>query len=420
MKKKILLVPLLIVMLLFTGCWDYTEYDQMTQIYSVGIDLDEKTNKLVMTLQFIPTTKSSTEKPGGGDNKGTVYSASDFTIMDAATKLQQASPNRLFFGYMQVLVIGENAAKYAMKDIIEYFGRTPGIRNSVNVIVVPGRAEGVIATRDPNSPTSSGKKMRSLLSSYQSNGTVYSVTLHDFLKMTSREGCEEVAPKIITTSHTNGRGSSSGGQNDVRFAIENPGNLMANGMAAFKNGKFVGWLDDKETMGLNWILGNKITAYKTSNIVDPKLKNDTDKSLSYKDANKMLHFYITRSGSKVKVKLENGKPVVYVNIKVEAALRKYYSDKGDEYINPDIVDLIEGKLEKSVYSDAEAAVKRGKDELDSDIFGFGFDLYRQHPKKWHKYYEKTWRNMFRSVPVKINVEAKLNNTGTNMRKFYIK
>lgn len=418
-KKLLLLLPMLSFILFFNGCWDYIDYENMTQIYSLGIDLDTDSHKITVTLQFIPITKSSGDKTGSV-NKGTVYSASAATFMDALVKLQQASPNKLFFGYLQVIVIGEDAAKYIMKDLTENFERTPNLRSSVSIIVVPGKAEGVIATIDPNSVMSSGRKIRMLLTSYQSNGNVYSVNLHDFLSMMTRDGAEPLASRILTTSE-NDRGEALGGtRNDIRFAIEKQGNIIASGMAAFKKDKFVGWLNDKETLGLNWILGNKINGYKTSNPNEIILDNNKNRSPLYAEPEKMLFYYITKSGSKIKVKIENNKPVVYLNVKVEASLRKYYSDEGYEYLNHDAIDLIEKNLEISIQSDIDSAIKRGKNELNSDIFGFGFNFYRQHPKKWHKYYQSSWDDKFHDVPVIVNVNAKINNTGSNIKNFFTK
>lgn len=418
MKRKLLQLLMLSIMLFFNGCWDYSDYENLTQIYSLGIDLDDNSHKITVTLQFIPIAKSSGDK-AANLNKGTVYSASAVTFMDAMVKLQQASPNKLFFGYLQVIVIGEDAAKYIMKDLTENFERTPNVRSSVSIVVVPGKAEGVIATIDPNSVTSSGKKIRSLLTSYRSNGTVYAVTLRDFLLMLTRDGIEPVASRILTT-YENDKGEALGGtRNDIRFAIEKQGNIIASGMAAFKKDKFIGWLNDKETLGLNWILGNKINTYKTSN-PDEISSDNNNRTPLYVATDKMLFFYITKSGSKIKVKIQNNKPVVYLNVKVEATLRKYYSDEGAEYIDPDITDAMEKNLESSILSDIDSSLKKGKTELNSDIFGFGFNFYRQHPKEWHKYYQSSWGGIFRNVPVIVNVDAKINNTGSNIKKFFIK
>jgi len=421
MKKAMLIISLVIFMFSFVGCWDYMEYEQMTQIYALGVDLDAKSNEVTITLQYIPIARSMGEKANTTNSTGTVYSASGITIIDALTKLQQTSPNKLFFGYLQVIVISEDAAKYLMKDIVVFFDSISNIRNSVNIIIVPGSAQGTIATRDPNSETSSGKKMHMLLSSSQSNGTTYSVTLHDYLQMMDREGVEPVAPRILTTALSSDPGEALGGTRDgIRFTVEKNGNILASGMAAFKKDKFVGWLNDKESMGLNWILGNRITSYKTSNI-DKLSTNKDEKDLPlHADLRKMLYYYITKSGSKIKVKIENNQPVIYLEIKVEAALKKYYSNNGNDYISPDIVNSIEEKLSRSINSDIMAALENGKHKLNSDIFGFGFSFYRQHPKEWNKYYKGVWDDIFHDIPVRVNVQTKINNTGTNIKRFQIK
>lgn len=420
MRKLILILSLLTFMISSVGCWDYIEYEQMTQIYALGLDIDIKSNEIRVTAQYIPITKSLGEKTAE-TTKGTVFSATAGTIIEALTKLQQASSNKLFFGYLQVIVISEDAARYIMKDILVFFDRTPSIRSSVSIVIVPGSAEGAIATRDPNSVTASGKKIRMLLNSSKNNGNTYSVTMHDFLQTVDKDGIEPVAPRILTTAPSGNQGEALGGnKNDVRFAVEKNGNILASGVAAFKKDKFVGWLNDKETIGLNWILGNKITAYKSFNVDNNSTNNDLKDLPLYVDLRKTLYYYITKSKSKIKVNIENNEPVIHVEIKVEAALRKYYSDEGTEYITADIIDSMEKKLEKSINSDAKAALEKGRNELDTDIFGFGFNLYRQHPKEWHKYYEKNWDSLFQDAPVEVKVEAKINNTGTNIKRFIIK
>jgi spore germination protein KC len=418
MKKVVLIICLLTFIFSSAGCWDYMEYEQMTQIYALGIDLNAESKVVTVTLQFIQITKSTGGK-AGETNKGTVFSASGITLMDALTKLQQASPNKLFFGYLQVLVISEDAAKYLINDLIVFFDRTPGIRNSVGIIIVPGKAEGILATTDPNSVTSSGKKIRMLLESSKNNGNTYFVTLHDFLQMMVKEGVEPVAPRILTTAPFDSSGQDSGGtRNDVRFAVQNNGNLLAGGMAVFKKAKFVGWLNDKETMGLNWILGNKIMTYKSSDTDKISANKNMDDLPLYADLDKTSYFYITKSGSKIKIKIENNKPVVYLEVKVVASLRKHYRSK-DDYINSDVINTVEQKIERSINSDIMATLDKGH-EYNSDIFGFGFNFYRQHPKEWHKYYKDVWDEIFPYIPVEVNVQAKISNTGTNIKKFQIK
>lgn len=409
---------------MFTGCWDYAEYQQIAQIYSLGIDFEKETNDITATLQYISTGKAQGGKISESIT-GAAYSAKGKTIMDALNKLQEATSGKLFFSYLQVLVIGEDAAKYILKDTISHTERTPSVRNSVYVIIAPGKAESLISTVDPFNPVASGKKMRNLLNTYEGGGSTIPVTFHEFVQMMVKSGIEPVASRVISTGAKNPTLQDSskvlgGTHEDIKFHLENEGNFRAWGLAAFKKDKFVGWLNDDESLGLSWIKGKKITTYKSTKSAEEfNFNSSYSNNVNFNpDVTNILYFYITSSKSKIKAQINDKKPEIHVNLKVEANLRKYYTGEGSTYLTPDIIKSMEKKLENSIKSDVMAAIQKGQKEFKSDIFGFGFNLYRQHPREWHKDYEKIWDDIFPEVPVQVNVDAKINNTGTNIRKFF--
>lgn len=426
MKRISILLIILSLSFLFTGCWDYAEYQQIAQIYALGIDFEKETNDITLTLQYI-----STSKPEGGKVSesitGATYSAKGKTVMDALNKLQEATPGRLFFSYLQVLVLGEDAATYILKDTISHTDRTPSIRSSVYIVVVPGKAEGLLSTVDPFNPIASGKKIRNLLNAYTDGGSTFPVTLHEFIQMMVKPGIEAVASRVVSTGAKNPALQDSskvlgGTHEDVKFHLENEGNFRTWGLGAFKNDKFVGWLNTNESLGLSWIKGKKLTTYKsTKSAEESNFNNSYSNNVNFNaDVQNILYFYITSSKTKIKTEINDKKPEVHINLKVEAALRKYYNDEGSEYLTPDIISSMERKLENSIKSDIMAAIQKGQKEFKTDIFGFGFNLYRQHPKEWHKNYEKVWEVIFPEVPIQVNVDARVNNTGTNIRKLLIK
>lgn len=109
-----------------------------------------------------------------------------------------------------------------------------------------------------------------------------------------------------------------------------------------------------------------------------------------------------------------------MDVKIVADLRKYYSTKGSEFLSPEEVELIENKLSESIRSDIEAALVKCQEEFKSDIFGFGFALFRKNPKLWQTEYAKKWDDVFPYTQVYINVDTKVINTGTNIRKLNLK
>lgn len=414
MKK---LIPILILsilsMIVLSGCWDYEEYESMARIIAVGADYNVETHETTVTLQYISNeepkgsgTGSSMPLPG---YKGNVYSATDKTFYGAVSKLQQVIMKKLFYGYVKIFVIGEAAAKYNIVDLIEFIDRTPAVRNSIYIAITSGKAANVISTVDPSQSTSTSEQMYNLINESGSTGSAYPVTIQEFMEMLAIGGLDATAPRIISTAKTSEEPTATSGiQGRVRFNEEIKGALRASGNAAFKEGKFIGWLDDKESMGFGWITGKNILGYKYSEI------SDEDNTAG------ILYYRINKSKSKIKVELKNNMPVIYVNIRVVADLRKYYSNKGSEFLNPKEIRNMEKKLSASIQTDVEAALLKGQKEFKSDIFGFGFEFFRKYPKLWKTKYEKKWPDIFSDVPVHVNVDSKVINTGTNIKKLIIK
>lgn len=415
MKKIIVLFILSILMIItLSGCWDYSEYEGMAQIIATGVDYNKETHETTVTLQYIPTSKAGkskgAESSGSATSKnGIVNSATDKNFYGALSKLQQVIVKKMFYGYMKVFIVGEDAAKYNMLDLIEFFDRTPSVRQTTLIMITSGKAERVVSIDDPSGITSTGEQIYNQINAAGSTGAVFPVTMQDFAAMLAIGGLEATASRIISTGDKSQEPIAEGGTHgNVRFDDTIKGDIMASGMAAFKGDKFIGWLNDKESMGLGWITGKKILAYKYSQVSE---NNNTED---------MLYFRIDGSKSKIKITINNNTPVIHVNIKAIADLRKYYLKKGSEFFTPEEINSMEKKLSNSIRSDAEAALEKGQKEFEADIFGFGFQFFRKYPSLWQREYEKKWQDIFPDIPVYVNVESKIINTGTNIKKFILK
>lgn len=414
MKLRILLLALIIFFpLVLTGCWDYEEYEDMAQVSAIGIDFNKESRETTLTVQYIPTTKGA--KTGGGEgsnssakNKGIVHSATAKTLYEALTKLQQVTFKKLFYGYLKVFVIGEDAAKYNFLDIMELLDRTPAIRSTTYMAITPGKAEDTISTFDAAMEGTSSEELYNLINLATNTGAAYRVTVQDLTAMLAVPGIEATAPRVVTVSKIPHREAKGGVEGTIRYDEEREGDHRVAGVAAFKGDKFVGWLDEQASLGLGFITGKNLRAYKVSETSDQA------------DPKDIIYYRLVQSKGNIKVHINKEKPDFQVDVKVVADLRKYYSNKGSGFLTPKEVKVMEKKLADSIRSDMEAALRRGQKELKSDIFGFGFALFRENPKLWRTKYEQKWSNVFPSIPVRINVAAKIINTGTNNRKLQLR
>jgi len=403
MKKRFFIL-VLIILLIQPGCWDYKEFENMVQVIALGVDFDEESNETTVTIQYIPTTKqrgagSDTSK-GTAQQTGVVHSASDKTLFGAVTKLREIINKELFFGYIKVVIIGKEAAKDKMMDLIELFDRIPSIRTNVYLAISSDKAEDTISTLDVDRVAPAGQQIFNLINLTRFTGTAVPVTISDFTERLAVPGVEATAPRVIT--------EYSKQSSDAKGDKKREGKQRVSGTAVFKGDRFVGWLDEKESSGLRWITGRDTRAYKESPI-----SGDAD-------TEDIFYYRIKKSKSKIKVQMEDGQPVVNVDVNVSAELRKYYSNKGSEIFSAEDMSVMEKKLSDSILADIEASLEKSQKEFKSDIFGFGFAFFRKYPKLWQTEYEEKWDNVFPNIGIYVNVDAKVLNTSTNNRRLLIK
>jgi spore germination protein KC len=418
MKFKIILLILLTGSLaLVTGCWDYKEYETLALVSVVGFDTDSSARQVTVTVEYLVPGGSVSQAASGSSkaNSSTVVKATGFSIDDALTNIQQATGKKLFFGYMEEIVIGEDAAKRITKDIVGYIDRTPNIRTSAYITITQGKAEKVLSTIDPNASQSSGKNIHNLIEQSLNSGSAFPVTIQDFNERGAISGEESVAPKIsvedVTQSKSSGSpsGSSSepsgetNGQEAVVLSDLKKGFDKIDGIAAFQQGNLVGWLTGDECTGLGWICNQKNYPYE---VVKTSLENNVQNTLVFR---------VTDSNCDIKIKFENDEPVINISEYAEADLRKLPSNIDNGSLTPDAVSRLEKELAGNVKKEIIDALNKGQKQLKTDVFGIGFDLYRQYPKLWHSKYEKNWAEIFPTLQTSVSVDAKVTNTGTNLK-----
>ncbi len=392
MKKKILLSLFIFSLLTLQGCWDYTEYENMVQVVALGVDYNVDSNEVTGSIQYIPTTEESSQ---GSPVNGVVYSETDPTLFGALAKLRECTFKDLFWGYTKIVVIGEEAAKYKMKDILAHFNRGPAVRDTAYLVITQGKAVDTLSTSDVDQIASSGEQIYNLVDLSQDAGAAFPVSTHEFITMLAIAGIEATAPRVITLNSKQQEEKKQGAQ-------------RISGIAAFKKDKLVGWLDEKESLGFLWITGKDPNVYKVS------------ETSAGTDTQDILYYHIDSSKSKIKAQIVNGEPVINIEVKVNAELRKYYTNNGSNMLLSKEIDDMEKKLSESVRSDIEAALKRSQRELQSDIFGFGFAFYRKDTKLWQTELERNWDDIYPNMEVNVNIDAKVQNTEKTIRKLIVK
>ena len=69
-------------------------------------------------------------------------------------------------------------------------------------------------------------------------------------------------------------------------------------------------------------------------------------------------------------------------------------------------------MNKTIKKRLEKTINKMQIEYQSDVFGFGNQIYKKYPKKWKKI-EKHWNDKyFPNLKIKINTNFKINSVGS--------
>jgi spore germination protein KC len=163
--------------------------------------------------------------------------------------------------------------------------------------------------------------------------------------------------------------------------------LSLSGTAVFHGDRMTGELDEIESRGLLWVLGEV-----KSGIV--KVKTSETNTVGVE---------IIRAKGKMEPEIKNGRVTMKVKINMEGNIGE---ETGAENLSmTPVVESLEKKASEAIRSEVMAAVTKAQ-KLNADVFGFGDALHRKDPKQW-KGMEKKWGEIFPDITVKADVQVKI-------------
>lgn len=377
-RMLILLLPLC----LLAGCWDRNEINEMAIVMGTALDKQDEENIELSVQIIIPQSiamgsqEMGSQQGGQGMKNTLIVSSSGKTIYDAAAKVQEHLPRRLFWGHNRILVIGEELAKHPFSHHIDFFIRHPQPRLRTKLFVSKGKAKDILAVMPPLETTSS--KAAQVMSRLRFG---LQVTIMDYLRMDHSESKAAALPWLEITP------------SDPNVGETEPENLWISGSAIIKNGQLVGIIDDETTRGLLWILDEIKMAEVT---FEPR------------DAQGKLSVQIIRSRTRLIPELRNGKWRMIVQVDTHDDIVENQSNLDLE--DPRTIDELEQDVERAIAQRIRQAVEQVQKNMKADCFGFANVIYQKYPKEWQQIKDR-WETVFPDIDVDIRVTAKIKRYG---------
>jgi spore germination protein KC len=392
-KKWTLSIILFIVLIPLSGCWDRNELNDLGIV--VGLGIDKVGKEYESTIQLVNPGEVAAQKGGSGRAAASVYHEKGQSIFEIHRRMSTISPRKLYFSHLQMLVVGEEVAKEGIDKILDVLSRNYQLRTDFYIVVAKGvKAADILTVLTPVEKIPAQNLFVKLETSDKQWAATGVVKLDDLINDLTAKGKDPFLTGIEVIGNKN-KGTT---RNNVE-TIDPYAKLKFYGMAVFRRNKMVGWLNENESKGVNYLLPRHI---KSTLIKFPCTKRSK------------IGIELIRSQTKLKGSFEKGKPVIDVNIRAEGNVGEVQCKL--DITKPTTIRLLEKKTEKRINQVIKEAVQKSK-QFQADIAGFGEVLHRANPKEWKKI-GNTWRDKgLQDLEVITHVDVKIRRVGTVTNSF---
>ncbi|SPF53743.1 putative Germination protein, Ger(X)C family [Candidatus Desulfosporosinus infrequens] len=383
---KISLLVILLQMFCW-GCWDQRDVNNLDIITVLGFDriTDEDGLDKWQVSSFVMQAGKS-ENTGGGSGATEVkpelvWRGKGLTIPEAILDFSKRSPRFPFFADTYSVIIGERAAKERLLEIVDYLDRLREYRPGSFVMIAKGDAAPLFETEPEDAITVSRDLKDSAQNTADSTGIARGVKLMDFTSNLLSTDRDPVAPEIKLIKPKEKKGERLAGP---------PKAVLVEGLAVFKDDKWVGWLNKEEAVGYD-LLTNKI--------------NKGDITIRAEKAGEYFTFLIEKSKPTLKATLNDEKLNIKVGIDVKGRI---IEDNGVD-LAPGEIDQVEHTLSEQIGAMAMHTIETVRG-YGSDCLGFSEELHRYSPNDWKKI-KSHWRDTYLNAKVDVEVNVSIENTG---------
>lgn len=368
-----------LIIILLTGCWNYRELNDLAIVGSLSIEVIGEEYQIgvqVMNTQKQGTSSGSAEV--SSSSPAVVFKFKGKTIHEALRKMTTESPRKLYFGHITMIMISEKAAKEGFKDISDFLIRDHETRKQFTVMIIRNEeVDKVLTLLSHLEALPSQENLDVLKAATNFYGNVTPISFDEFLSFGYAEGVEPVLPYADLVGDVEEGKKKESTEQTVPVSF-----LRFKGISVFNSDKLVGYLDERDSIGYNLIVGNI-----KSTVIPFKCDESNYASIeiiSYK--------------SNLTVEVKNNKPFVKINVTGEAHQSEINCDIEMENLEDrnKIKKLANEEIKKIISSSIDTV----KQDYGSDIFGFGRHLYRYNYKYWSKN-KKNWNDIFQNIDYEI-------------------
>ncbi|MCM3718194.1 Ger(x)C family spore germination protein [Fictibacillus phosphorivorans] len=354
MKMKIILLASILILL--AGCVPKEIIDDVQLIHAIGFD-ELPDGNIQGTITY-PIFEQD------GKVRVEYLSAVSHTSRFLRSKLNTKSPKTLAAGQLRIVLFNHKFARKGILDIMNSLYRDPNVGNRLFLSVVEGNTNKLLTNEYTATPLPSIYIMELLEQNIKSEN-LPRTNLHVFLYSYYGEGIDPFLPIIKSEKNS----------------------LQLNGIALFRDDKYVGRINHKESFVFKILLeGSRTGNYEV------QLKKGKRKGHSV--------IRNIKGTASYKVKKVNGVPEFNIKLKILGEIHEYPPWLDLE--NKQNIQLVEKTLTKEINKDAKKIIAKFQ-RLNVDPLGLG-DQVRRREKNWvFKRFKEQYPDMKISVSTDFEI-----------------
>ncbi len=372
---------------MLTSCWDQNELNEIA--IAVGMGIDKQEDHIQLTIQIVNPGEVASNKGGGGYSLPiNTYSVSEPTLLEAIRKLTTIAPRHIFMSHLRILVIGEALAREGIAGVLDGVDRYHQIRSDFYIIIArETSAKNVLGILTTIEKIPANKMFTMLEMSEQSWAPTTNIRLDQLVQDIASPTKDPVLTGIrIVGAQEVGKTLKNLESSDMAA------NLEYSGIGLLKQDKLVDWLNEDESKGYNYIMGQVNTT--AGHVKCPK--------------EGIFGVEITRTNSTIKGKVVHGKPEILIELFVEENISEIQCKI--DLTKPEVIQELEKNAEEELQKIMKATIHKAK-ENKSDILGFSNAIEDASPKSW-RLLKDNWEEEFANLKVSIHVDVRIRRPGT--------
>lgn len=370
MKKISALLTLSIILVFLSGCWDYSEIEDVSIANTVALDKDEKTGDYIMNVEIVEISASTT----GVDITPIIVESRGPSIIDAFRNMISITSKTPYWGHLTTVVLSQDLAREGIAPVLDWVARSQQARLTLSIFISKEKSAKEILFREQEFT-----KIRSFEYERVKKSNRYLAKLPDIeaYKVINQVQSKDLYSVLPTVEIINLNGK------DTAHYI---------GSAYFDKGKLGGFFNPIDTMKYLFVI-DKIEG---GVLIIPTDEED----------NKKVSLEIYRNNTTTDISFRNDTVHISVNIRCIANIIE--ADSKLDFSSEDRV-LLKKKADEYLEKEISSFIEKVQQNPGIYIFNFGNKIKKRYPGIW-KDIEKDWESIFKDLEIEVNSDIRIKNS----------